>query len=769
MLESESDDATGEMLRTTMSGLRGTDGASLWSFVLAHAWAYVMTTSDVTGDGKDDVIVFYDGRPPFGSVFCFEICTVEEEAEFIWSLQVISGGTGAVAWTIERTGTMRAQRAGVLGAPVHVEEVTEAAVLPLQSADHDGDGSPDLILNSYDTRITRARTYGAIERLEFAWRASVVSGRSGATLLQRSHGYDTAAEQLSPGGSLTAAPPADLLWQRWDYPEARYKECESGCATTQRTRADYEAIDGATFEAAWHRTVEDVGDIDLWLDAATADLDAAGSDDLLLYARRLDTPHLGAVAGEDGDVLWRHASSYDEIWARDLGIAGGAPGHDLIVVESEWGFSFDEESHSYVYTQDALTPRLDGATGELLLTGPELHYDDRVGGDLLFDFLPDANGDGSLDVGVVSYSPEGTSVSVASGASGDLLTALTRPDALYPWSLGDLDEDGRPEIELGRSDPGRGTVTVEIVGLPHGSTLWSRTDQFGAQGWMFALQGAALDETPGADLLLHRGQYFDSGSGHYETRIDAVTGLAGSQLWGVGDELSPFGPASRGSIRGRTVDTGGSPIAGVCVRATTLGADWWEDPIETTASAAGEFEFRGLEAASYVLRLRDCGGRVYATEWYANAAREDAATPVEVHPGDAIDLGDIAMAVAPPPANDDPATPMTIASLRFTYEGSTEGSTFGPTEPTNCATSRTVWFRLLVDEIAIEGIHVEADFPSVLGLFHGTNEGPLLSDACTPYGSGFEVTGPGTVYWLQVGSRDGEAGLFELVVEPVVD
>lgn len=128
----------------------------------------------------------------------------------------------------------------------------------------------------------------------------------------------------------------------------------------------------------------------------------------------------------------------------------------------------------------------------------------------------------------------------------------------------------------------------------------------------------------GQDLAHECWQDYEMGTGHTPVHVaegEVVTGIAAVML-----------PPSR--LRGTVTDVRGAPVAGALVSTSwrPFGEDqptsWWSRPVVTAAD--GSFDTGPLPSGWYRVRFSDTTSNRYATQWWADAHTESAATWIQV-------------------------------------------------------------------------------------------------------------------------------------------
>lgn len=780
---------TFEVLENRVTGRRGIDGAILWTADLAASADSVFVyplRADLNGDGRADVMAVSLAVDDAGTpITCAPFtCAGSQDFAYHYTVQPQRGDTRAPIWskTIPGQATLTVVIAypllgglfsyGVRGTAVSLD----AAVV----ADHNADGSPDVLLNVYDADYSQTDV-SAFALVAFAiagiWddgygdRASVVAGDDGSVLLERTHPAQELAVMVSFGDA-TGDGIADLLWITAEAPPTPFACAVAlvagACVVPGSFSARFQMIDTATGNTAWTKDLDEPSLLGFLL-SPSFDGDGDGRDDVAII--RIDRGplpideeefRLQIHSGADGSTLWSRSVGWELIYFGALAIAGpvgGGAGDDLIAITVEFLDSFD-----------IVGLRIDGATGEDLFSDSQQFEFPQSGNAGLWAYvwIADADGDGTGDVmssfgtelydddwGLVSTSAD---VAIDSGVTGQTIFE-DHLDQEAIWAPGgDLNGDGVIDVARTVSDDTARTVELAALSMPSGATAFARTDSFGdfdpGSFWAGGIGIDDLDGVSGGELAYIRYGAENLDGIRERVRIDMLAGSDGTVLWGFGDAIGgapPPPPVPGGTIAG-TVTGAEGPLEGIGVYV------YGPQGGATSTGAAGQFAFPDMPPGSYAIAFIDDTGR-YAAEWYDDAVDQESATPVVVVSG-VTTIAKAALALVPPPANDSIAAATVIDALPYNENIQTGGATTEPDEPSWCGTGNTIWYRYTppVPGPVVAEVHNRSASPA-LAVYEGTSPSALSITGCAdagPSGTRLQFWAmPGTTYWIQIGEQGG--------------
>lgn len=767
----------GEVRFVAVRGIGGTNGAELWSISLDGAWdAWPIAVGDLTGDGSDDVLLV---RLDLGTLSetggCYVVaCAVDATLDYRWTLTLVDGSDGATSWEQLHDGNLQEKYAAAYAvAAVGVVdgiEATNAFVLPLPSGDHDGDDSPDLVLNRFDVKETFAIAYagffvGALvveDLISVTTYGELVSGASGGTRTVATQEDVPGGAYLLPAGDAVGSATGDLLWETMSNvhtPWACVFALLGVCGRVVKWTLDLEMLDGATFEPAWATRIEPLDAQYFGAVAFSTDLTDDGKADVAVWEYALIGSRITVLSGADGTTAWQAPT----LAVYPIGSIDGGAGSDVLTARAT-----DDATGSTLHLE-----RLDGATGADLVSTQHAFGPSDDGGyiDLYVWLQGDADGDGVGDIGIDEYildeewwEVERSRTMVESGADGSLLYEGQHDQVAAAYPAGDIDGDGLTDLLELSSEWRDDSYDVRFAGISviDADRKWSRTDVFSWCSW-FTISFTADQSGAGGDDQVYSREACSSDD--VISRIDGVEQLDGNLTWGYGPPIPGDTPAS-GAISG-TVDTTMGEVE-VCVDALVHMGDGTRWVAGTTAY--GSYRISGLSDGEYLVRFYDCWGYGVRSEWYDDATEVEDADLVIVADGaetTSIDAMLEEESPADPPSNDAFADALDLSSPG-TQSAYTRGATRERGEPSpSCSDSvgRTVWYRFTALEDAMATLNtVGSDFDTVLSVYTGTAFGDLQEVACNDdvvrAGASlvaFPVTA-GETYHVQAGGWWGSSG-----------
>lgn len=558
----------------SLEGVRGTDGASLWSRDVAGGYAYVI--GDTDGDGVDDLLlVDLDVQEEEFSFGCDDDgCRFDYVLVADVTTSELDGRSGATRWTDQRTLSVReADEFGSTATGFRGEfsiEV-EGSMLVIPVGDLDGDGRADLVADQLDELEARSTYEGTVVDgvVVFAERSVSTSSFSSSSRQVRFDGgvastvYD---EHDGAGGAYFPLPvdvdadgTTELLRNRFRTVASSRAECvhvdavlldESVCPVSEaegESLEDLALLDGDG-SVRWSRPFAPV----VHFPFPAGDLDGGGGEDLLVELLSLDGSDDETVAldGATGEEPWRRSTSFLGPFLLPGGDLDGDGDADLL----ELAFEEDDDEIALA------VGRLDGSTGTA--TGVVTRRAERVAGEdgfgasafLSSDLEADGAAGSDLLVGLVVFDDEGVrgGAGIERGVDGAPILDLPVGEVEL-FGLADLDGDGivdtitSPAIpfeevcfedeELGESfcffEPVVDAVDLTARTLPGRTELWTlpQVDLF--TEFVFPL--VDLDGDLGAELLRFSDTYeFDGQVGRYDLGFSVLRGTDATALWSRG-------------------------------------------------------------------------------------------------------------------------------------------------------------------------------------------------------------------------------------------
>lgn len=638
-LETTLDTGTFEIISGTMRARGGAKGRNLWERPIVADELFLIPAGDLTGDRKHDLLTLelFVGKLG-GQGGCVEItCAGTFSTSFRWVLQILSGANGRPIWSKAYDGSYVEAGGGAFGglAPLYAGAaggavvVRNAVVLPMLSGDHDGDGTPDVIVDAIDIlevfgfgdvfSETGAGGFVFAGQVATATRAEVARGRNGRTLYERAAAPQLGVSYLWSPGDAVGSATADLFWEdaTWVGPlfACTYAADEFNCNGLYVPRITAEMIDGATFATAW-RAERPVG-TDGFFFSLGGDLDGDGADDLTFLAFGEEGIASHMVSGRTGATLW----STQQIV---LGAIGGTPGGPPLVLTVDDSELFESSTFSL--------RRLDGRTGEEVFS---TSYAVEVPGEWweLFIFielwiLPDADADGVDDpfVQITVYAGSAVRVETVleSGAGGARLFERTADRELFSIPLADMDGDGVTDLLDVDITPHRRSFDIDLSGrtMPDGAVLWTRPLRLFPSFFAFVETTGDLSGAGGQDTVLNIIQDTPT---RVESAVQVVEQRTGSTLWQLGKLSTPPLPGTS-AIAG-TITGDGNPFFGACVSTYDLDYGYLGTEI---AAGDGTYLFAELDPGSYKVEFGSCFFEPYRWEFYDDEPDFDSADVVVV-------------------------------------------------------------------------------------------------------------------------------------------
>ncbi|NOQ34189.1 MAG: hypothetical protein GQ567_08380 [Methanosarcinales archaeon] len=262
MMQHERWNPPSEDYTTTIYALQGNSGHTIWSNVSTapDSRMNAYPAGDLNGDGKDDVLLYpWKYNPPTGRYY----------SDIVYAK---NGYDGHLLWT--KTGT---------------------DMYYMQAGDLNRDGADDLLF--YE------RSYDASTDTYLPTEVSAVNGQDGFTLWTKTRSGENYIDAL-PAGDLNGDGGEDTVVYNINYGSYDSDLDEFYVDTIS-------AVNGSDGSALWCKSCRENTWIDAWYVGDTGDLDADGTDDVLVCTyiyNSISDRHIltivSAVRGEDGSVLW---------------------------------------------------------------------------------------------------------------------------------------------------------------------------------------------------------------------------------------------------------------------------------------------------------------------------------------------------------------------------------------------------------------------------------------------------------------------------------
>ncbi|MGH2738979.1 MAG: FG-GAP repeat domain-containing protein [Actinomycetota bacterium] len=516
---------------TRLSGVRGSDGTTLWSMDF-DGYVEPYPVENLDGSAGTDVIVL---RWSFQPNPAGELATT--------TLTAVRGEDGEQVWTREYTGFATWVGVGSSGGSVQLGHAYPRRV----AEDMNGDGAGDLLISRSASGYLYEGGTGTFRESANAI-FEVVSGRTGELIsaipVVGIQGYPDA--DVIP--DVTGDGLADVLTMSVSFDPA--------AAPSQGGTASLSAYPGTGGLPVWQTQVEVLSPPYL----QTADLDGDGGGDALLVSNSFDesgatSSRFDAISGNDGSSMWQ--LEFDGY--ADAIVAGDATddaGQDLLAFVGLGGSEGEEPGALLVRGSDGETvwarsspdiassyPASD-ATGDgvldLLSTGPRSTRPAP-------EPLVDAPGGGEARTAKAKLeTPSGgrrNLVRIFDGANGKRVWTRVVDRRAYVLTIGgDLDGDGADDLAVIQQR--RASVSYFPISGKTGRGLWGRA--ISVKGYINQISAATLRGGPRGDVL-------ESGSGSKGELLFAAarSGSSGARLWERTVKLTPDEAISPSEAGGR--------------------------------------------------------------------------------------------------------------------------------------------------------------------------------------------------------------------------
>jgi len=406
----------------------------LFSFVGGDNAECVRAIPDVTGDGRDELIVGI-GESGTDNVFC---------------LDGASSGTAGVVWQLETDG-------GLSGGSCYGDQ----ALVPIP--DSDGNGASNLLLGTawggrtafdFDTSAGQeAWRYDTYLDVESGWVYSLcpTSDVTGDGVPEVAFGVGSKGDAVICVDGASAGPQADVLW-RYAAGDAVY---------SVRNLGDVDA-DGADDVLAA------IGDNVDRLVCLAGDSAQPGGTVLWTHVPGTGVYACGTLADRTGDGVDEAVAVLWTLGGTAIRCLDGATGSLLWSSSkvTQYGMQVDEledvtgdgTSDVVVSSWDNAAIVLDGSDGSLVWRRP---VGTTNGGDVWTSCaIDDLNGDGFQDVVAGSFDYH---VYAFDGTNGKLLWSYDTGNRVFSvTATGDLNGDGRPDVVVGTQDT-TSNVVVQVL------------------------------------------------------------------------------------------------------------------------------------------------------------------------------------------------------------------------------------------------------------------------------------------------------------------
>jgi hypothetical protein len=525
-----------------VKAVRGTDGSQLWAPDLADAYdAFALPAGDLTGDGKADALLLsLSLTGPDAGTCLIVACVLGADLELRWEVSLLSGEDGEAAWSRVYNGHYQEGfllASGLVAYAILDKWTYEGALtLPELTADMDGDGRRDVVVNVLDIRGLLgfagggvfAYAFGDLYEIEVATHAVVVAGAGGRNLYERNQDYIPGVSILYPVGDAAGGPAGDLIWETDTVGNGvfvcAFALVVGDCLSlAQGPAQDIELVDGGTLAAAWTAQREATP----YLVPLLVDLTGDGKTDIYSF----DFGEQALISGADGVTAWTISSTGFPLGV--LGPVGGSAGADLALVD----FLFGDAGLG------VQIDRVDGATGNVLLSTTRTFAYPNVGFLGIAVYIAgNVDGDAVADPAINEFSydfdtDQASSMTIVEkGIDGATLVERASPREEYSLPGGDLDGDGLADLVLGTFTVGDTSAKLTLEGLSSNGWLskWSYDDPFGSDSFFLAAVIPSADQSGagGGDVVYSRIEF--TSSSHVVARVEGVEGLTGARNWVVG-------------------------------------------------------------------------------------------------------------------------------------------------------------------------------------------------------------------------------------------
>ena len=243
-------------------------------------------------------------------------------------VRVRDGATGEARWERSFPGSEESSHSSTSSdqafAFASTTDVSDQSVVTLPGPDVDGDGLPEVLVSRGDVHreYEEQYEYAPFGAGDSSYRETliatnvfeVLSGATGEPLASKVVPDVAAVGVLRDAGDLDDDGQPDLLIEHRAQPPFQ-QVCTGGitvssCETSGgSSHLEVERLDGRTLVPQWRASAPEGSEAAL--QGTRADFDGDGVLDLLVSEYRYDRPEsaITAVSGDDGAILWRHAST----------------------------------------------------------------------------------------------------------------------------------------------------------------------------------------------------------------------------------------------------------------------------------------------------------------------------------------------------------------------------------------------------------------------------------------------------------------------------
>lgn len=501
----------------------------------------VLSPGDVTGDAFDDILVVrVDHSWTRSDTPCAPVCAYDDTLHIEWAVSLLSGRDAATVWERNESGSVRYTGGYAFPGPlitVARRTIATNALIDLRPSDDvDGDGERDFVLNllGYEGLILFNQK-ASWEPRTYSADATVLSGRDGEELLTRSESGSTGSPSVIPAGDASGDGRGDLISTVPSVLESPLVcPLPRDCAKVRKADAIVRLLDGETGDVSWEAEVADEDVTDVAPVMTGSDLNGDRLDDIIIGLELGGGAERAiALSGRDGGRLWEFDTRLTDPPTAVGSLDGGA-GSDVLF----WEGWYPEESEAPGVLFRIRLRRIDGATGDqLFLTQHDLPVTERNGTIYAYS-VGDVDGDGAPDIAHAMWQYDGWWIE-----NGSASTVLRVESAATGRDVVRLERDrkallftGGDLVRGGVQDLLEGSTTYNDIGFELSGVEMptGRTLWRRSDVLYSALFGPLDDRSGGGSDVLYGRTAFGNEEPRWRTRIDVLRGSTGARLWGAG-------------------------------------------------------------------------------------------------------------------------------------------------------------------------------------------------------------------------------------------